>query len=559
MGLRRTSLAFLALLSLVGCGGEDGRDETAIVPLQIATSEIVLHNDLGEHHRRITTSSETAQTYFDQGLRLQYAFDHPDAIQSYKEALKHDPECAMCWWGIALAAGPDFNTLPPTDQESADSLAQSLRLWRARLAHGAIQKAELLSEEIGVEADLIGALATRYAEDATAERAPLDTLYAHAMEEVASRHPDDADVVTLYAAALMNLNPWNYWNGPWGNRTARPGTERILSSLERAIELNPNHPGACHYYIHAVEAAYPEKAIGCADRLAGLMPGAGHIVHMPGHIYIRVGRYYDAVTANEHAVHGDGGRAMLCTGACNLHNYDFMAFAATMAGMSEKALDAARIVASQVTSDVADGAYGIQNAVVLPQLTLVTFGRWEEVLNEPVRNEGLGQATALSHYARGVALAALDRFDEARREQELLADAAAAIEGGDTNAPVAAIARHALAGELTLRSGHAKEAVGHFRAAADIEDRLAYDEPPPLWYYPIRQSLGRALLEAGWPADAEKAYREDLSKFPNNGWSLYGLALSLKDQGRDQEAVEAMARFDEAWQHADVQLSASRF
>jgi tetratricopeptide (TPR) repeat protein len=361
----------------------------------------------------------------------------------------------------------------------------------------------------------------------------------------------------------MSLSPWNYWDGPWRDRTPRPGTNKILSSLERAIELNPNHPGACHYYIHAVEAAYPEKAIGCAERLAALMPGAGHIVHMPSHIYVRVGKYYDAVQMNEHAAHeaaslsSEPGQATLCAGACYLHIYDFMSFAATMAGMNEEALHASRIVASGVNAAGQD--YGIPNAAVLPQLTLLTFGRWEEVLNEPMPRQGPVQAGVMAHYARGVALAALHRFDEAWRELEFLTNAPAAIQGGGSDDPVIAIARHALAGELALRSGRAKDAVDDFQAAAEIEDQLLYDEPPPSWYYPIRQSLGRALLEAGRPRDAERVYREELAKFPQNGWSLYGLALSLKDQGRLQEAAEVMTRFDQAWQHAEVQLTASRF
>jgi len=363
---------------------------------------------------------------------------------------------------------------------------------------------------------------------------------------------------------MAAVSPWNYWEGEYRDRKPRPGTPRILSTLERALAIAPDHPGACHYYIHAVEAAYPEKAVPCADRLASLMPGAGHIVHMPGHIYIRVGRYADAVRTNEHAVHSDEsfitdrGVSTLYTGAYYPHNYHFMAFAATMAGMSAKAIEAARIVAPRVPVDVARDVYWIQNAVVMPHITLLTFGRWRDVLAEPMPPAELGQATIMATYARGVALAALGRFDEARGVLAEISKATAQAGDDPTTDPVPHIAPLALAGEIALRSGDAEGAVKHFRAAVEIEDALLYEEPP-LWYYPIRHSLGRALLEAGRPAEAERAYREDLDRFPHNGWSLFGLLKSLEAQGRKSEAAQIRARFREAWKHADVELTASRF
>jgi tetratricopeptide (TPR) repeat protein len=366
----------------------------------------------------------------------------------------------------------------------------------------------------------------------------------------------------------MNLSPWHYWDGPYADRTARPATRRILSSLAGALEVNPDHPGACHYLIHAVEAAFPERAVECADRLAALMPGAGHIVHMPGHIYIRVGRYTDAVEANRHAVHEDESyitdqnQRSVYTGAYYPHNYHFMAFAATMAGMSGDALAAARTVAPKVPLEIARAVPFIQNAVVLPELTLVTFGRWKDVLAVPAPDSSLALAGAMHRYARGTALAALGRTDEARAilgDLRRMSREATQAAGGDEGAnPVQVIAAQALAGEIALRSGEPEAAAAAFRTAIRIEDGMLYEEPP-LWYYPLRHSLGRALLEAGEAREAEAAYRYDLDRFPENGWSLFGLAQSLDAQGRTSEARQASERFADAWSHADVKLTASRF
>ena len=328
-----------------------------------------------------------------------------------------------------------------------------------------------------------------------------------------------------------------------------------------------NHPGACHYYIHSVEAAYPEKAVPCAERLADLMPGAGHIVHMPGHIYIRVGRYADAVRQNEHAVHADetyirdqNPRGLYPSGYYP-HNYHFMWFAATMAGMREKALYAARQVATRVPLEVALQIYWIQNVFVLPQLTLLTFGDWEGVLAEPLPPPELDNARAMSHYARGVALAALGRNPEADAELEEIGRIAArlgATEASEGPEIVVVIAEHALAGEIALRRGDAPTAVKRLRIAAELEDGMVYEEPP-VWYMPVRHTLGRALLEADLPSEAETAYREDLERFPANGWSLLGLSRALEAQGRTAEAGAAREQFELAWRQADTEISGSRF
>jgi tetratricopeptide (TPR) repeat protein len=525
----------------------------------IAADTVPLYDNLGSYHREVDTDAKAAQAYFDQGIRLQYAFNHAEAIRSYREAVRHDPSCAMCWWGIALAAGPNINA-PMSPESGAEA-------WKA-----ITRAVDLAQEEAPEERALIEALAARLGADPSAKRAPLDSAYARAMAQVVQRYPDDTDALTLYAASLMNLSPWFYWTGDYNNREPRPDTPTILAHLERALEGNPDHPGACHYYIHAVEAAYPQKAVACADRLARLMPGAGHIVHMPGHIYIRVGRYADAVKANEHAVHADetyiqdqrpGG---LYPAAYYPHNYHFMNFAASMAGMGNKALEAARIVAPKVPVEVAKEIYWVQTVTVLPQLTAVTFSRWDEVLAAAPPPTELHLGTAMHEYARGVALAATGRFGEARTAltevrqiaEQVRAEWPDAVPSTSPASTLTEIAVHMLAGEIALRTGDPHAAVGYFEAATRIEDEMLYEEPP-LWYYPVRHSLGRALLEAARPAEAERRYREDLLRFPDNGWSLFGLARSLEAQGKDEKARAAWDAFRDAWKDADVELAASRF
>jgi len=549
------SLLVLVVAILAACSQDDAAaDGAEATPAEeTAAGEVTLYDDLGDYARGISTESADAQAYFDQGLRLQYAFNHPEAIRSYRAALEHDPACAMCWWGIALAAGPNINA--PVDSAGA------------ALAVEAIGEAEARLEGVSAaERDLIEALAVRYGPEPIANRVAQDSAWAEAMTQLAAAHPEDQDVLTLHAASLMNLSPWYYWEGPYDDRTARPGTNEAISSVETVLELNPDHPGACHYLIHVVEAAYPERAVQCADHLAALMPGAGHIVHMPGHIYLRVGRYADAVEANRHAVHADEtyiadlGPINIYTSAYYPHNYHFMNFAATMAGMGDVAVEAAEVLPEKINTEVAKNVGWIQLAVATPQLTDVTFGRWDSVLERDAPPVVLPISVMLHHYARGVAHAARGEMEEARTE--LAAMNAAGERVKEIPAlldmePIPVIADHALQGEIALRGGDAEGAVRHFRAAADVEDGMVYIEPP-LWYYPIRHSLGRALLEAGRPAEAEQAYREDLKKFPGNGWSLYGLAESLEAQGKTEEAVAARARFEAAWANADTELTSSR-
>jgi tetratricopeptide (TPR) repeat protein len=381
------------------------------------------------------------------------------------------------------------------------------------------------------------------------------------MEAVSRKYPDDLDAAALYAESLMDLRPWNYWT-PEGQ--PYPGTDEIVRQLERVTAKNPEHPGACHYYIHAVEAVNPQLAVPCAERLARLMPGVGHMVHMPAHIYIRVGRYSDAAASNVHAIHTDetfieGQKPVTVYSlAYYPHNIHFLAFASTLAGQSAQALQASRTLQSKVNLDVARQVPMLQEMVPYHVLTLTTFGRWDEVLAEPLPPPDIRMPLAMAYYARGVAHAAKGQLAEARVALDTVKAIDAATPADDPAKTPVSIAVHALMGEIATRSGKLDEGIAHFREALKIEDAGLYFEPPK-WYYPIRQSLAAALLKAGRPAEAEAVYREDLKRFPENGWSLFGLAAALKAQGKSDEAAAVDQRFSKAWAAADVKLTASRF
>ena len=516
---------------------------------------VPLYTDLGDHHVSITTAVARAQQYFDQGMRLLYGFNHAEAIRSFTHAAQLDPKCAMCYWGVAYAYGPHVNA----GMDSAAGIAASEALQQAlsRVRHASPR-----------ERAYIDALAKRYAPVPPAARAPLDSAYAAAMGEVVTRYPDDLDAATLYAEALMDKRPWNYWD----RKTGEPyrGTREIVAQLERVLRSNPRHPGACHYYIHAVEAVAPEKAVPCAERLAALMPGAGHLVHMPAHIYIRVGRYSDAIAANEHAIHADevfieGQKPQgLYPLAYYPHNHHFMAFAATLAGKSALAIEAAKRTAATTRVEVAKQVPLLEPYLHYPYLTLVTFGRWDELLAMPLPPGDLAYSRGMAQYARGVALAATRRFAAAQAALDTLQQIAAggtqayASAGWTTPSTNLQIATHALLGEIAARRGALEEGLVHFREAMKIEDDQLYTEPPD-WYYPIRHSLAAVLLRAGRALEAERLYREDLKRFPENGWSLFGLAQALRAQGKGAEAADVDARFTRAWAGADVTLAASRF
>src|SRR6184192_3717585 len=516
---------------------------------------VPLYTDLGDHHVPITTPVSLAQRYFDQGMRLLYGFNHGEAIRSFNHAAQLDSNCAMCYWGVAYAYGPHVNA----GMDSATGVA----------AYQALQQA--LARERGAsprERAYIDAIAKRYAPVPPAARAALDAAYAAAMGEVVKRYPNDLDAATLYAEALMDKRPWNYWDKKTGQ--PYPGTRELVAQLERVLRSDPRHPGACHYYIHAVEAVAPEKAVPCAERLAALMPGAGHLVHMPAHIYIRVGRYTDAIAANEHAVHADQvfieeqKPQGLYPLAYYPHNHHFLAFAATLAGRSALAIEAAQHTAATTTVEAATQVPFLEPYLHYTYLTLVTFGRWDDLLAMALPPANLAYSRGMAQYARGVALAATGRFAEAQAALDTLEQIAGsgtrgyASIGWTTPRTNLRIATRALGGEIVARRGALDEGIARFREAMKIEDDQLYTEPPD-WYYPIRHSLGAVLLRAGRAAEAEQLYREDLKRFPENGWSLFGLAQALRAQGKSAGAADVDARFGRAWAGADVTLTASRF
>lgn len=541
-----TALVVVGLLLAAGaCNPADRR-----VPEAAANStdgSVPLYDDLGDHHVPIGTDVADAQSYFDQGMRLSYAFNHAEAIRSFEEATRLDPDCAMCYWAIAYAYGPNINA--PMDSASAVAAFAAVR-----------QAQELAPNASERERAYIEALATRYAAEPPADRAALDAAYAAAMGEVADRYPDDLDAATLHAEALMNLRPWAYWTL---NGEPEPGTSQILSRLERVIERAPAHPGACHFYIHAVEAAEPEKAVPCAERLADAMPGAGHLVHMPAHIYIRVGRWDDAIEANQHATHADETFVAdqrpsgVYPALYYPHNYHFLAFAGIMSGRSQLAIESARAAAQRVPPEVVRGDFLGEPLLAYPQLALAAFGRWDDVLDEPPPAADLRIATALTHYARGLALSAEQRWDDAGAALDSVTAIAAAHEEGPART-ILDIARYSLAGDIAARRGDTAEGISQFREAMRLEDGLFYIEPP-IWHLPVRHHLGAVLLDAGRANEAETLYREDLDRFPSNGWSLIGLAQSLEAQGDTRQAAEVRNRFSNAWANADVQLTSSRF
>ncbi|GAB4190670.1 MAG: hypothetical protein Fur006_32970 [Coleofasciculaceae cyanobacterium] len=517
-----------------------------------------LFDNLGNYHHPISTSVPLAQRYFDQGLILTYGFNHAEAARSFQEAARLDPNCAMCYWGIALVLGPNINAAMDTEVVS--------EAWQA------IQNAIALSKTANdKEKAYIQALAKRYSVEAAEDRSTLDVAYAAAMRDLAQRYPDDLDAATLFAEALMDTSPWKYWTQ---NGEPTPDAREILATLESVLERNPNHPGANHFYIHAVEASpHPDRGIASADRLAQLVPGSGHLVHMPSHIYIRVGRYHDSAIANQRAIEVDKDYATHCHApgiyplAYIPHNHHFLWASATMEGQSEVAIDAARHVAAMVNQAMMRKPEyeTLQHYYSIPLYALTRFGKWDEILAEPAPDEDLKYPTGVWHYARGSAFVAKGQLQDAARELEQLQAIASdsslenfKIWGINSTHSLLQIASEVLTGELAAKQGDYENAIAHLETAVNLEGKLNYDEPET-WHYPVRQSLGAILLKANRPAEAEQVYREDLKRHPENGWSLFGLTQSLQTQGKTEEAQAMKKRFEQAWKDADVTLIASRF
>jgi tetratricopeptide (TPR) repeat protein len=509
----------------------------------------------GARHFPVTTSSAEAQRWFDQGLTLCYGFNHAEAIRSFEQAAAVDPDCAMAWWGIAYAWGPHINN-PEMNEEAI------------RQSHAAMTTAmQKLAQASPLERMLIEALHHRYAQPSPPDRMPLNQAYAAVMREVWRKNPANADVGALFAEALMNLRPWDLWT-PDGRM--QPGTDELAATLAAVLELEPKHPAALHFSIHTWEASpTPEKALPAADLLRDLVPWAGHLVHMPAHIDIRLGRYADAAEANRKAVAVDldyvekAGRDGFYT-IYRAHNYHFLAYAAMFEGRREVALTAARDMAREVPlevvrafPDLLDGFHAV------PYHVMVRFGMWKELLDEPRPPTDLPVMQAMWRYGRTMALSSLGRVEESEREFSAFRNACREVPdsrtmGNNATLEILDIGLLLAEGELEYRRGSHDRAFELLRDAARRDDELRYDEPWG-WMQPVRHALGALLLEQGRIAEAETVYRADLVRHPDNGWALTGLAECLERDGRRAEADQVRDRFAAAWRRADTPVAASCF
>jgi tetratricopeptide (TPR) repeat protein len=515
---------------------------------------VPLYSDLGSWSHRVTSGSPAAQKYFDQGLRLYYGFNQDEATRAFREAARLDPRCAMAWWGVALAAGPNINL--PMDEAHARTALEAI----ARAA--ALAKGASPSERAYIAAQL-----ARYSARPSARRGALDSAYCDAMRRLAQRFPVDPDAAVLFAESILDLNPWNQWAH---DGAPNPGTLEAVATLEAVLARHPAHPGANHFYVHAVEASdHPERALAAAKRLETLVPGAGHLVHMPSHIYARTGQYREALEQNRRAVAVDEKyiAEQQPEGVYPLmyynHNIQFIWFSAMQEGRSAKALGAARKIVGNIPPELLAQMSMLELAPPLPIMTLVRFGRWDEALKEPGPPASERYARGVWHYARGMAFAGKGDLQDAQTALDSLRAATLWVPADmmisiNYAAPLLRVARSTLAGEIAARYDRNDVAVRLLQIAVAQEDSLHYDEPPT-WYYPVRHSLGAVLLKAGRAKEAEAVYREDLRRHPENGWSLVGLSKALAGQGRAKEAAVVDERFRKAWSEADVKLTASEF
>ena len=504
----------------------------------------------GMHHA-ISTRSAEAQRFFDQGMRLVYAFNHDEAIRSFQKAMSIDSTCAMCAWGVGLALGPNINL--PMSVEAEQHAVAALELARSLSAHAT-----------EAERDYIAALSKRYALPAGEDRAQRDSAYADAMRGLRTRYPADNDAAVLCAESLMDLRPWNLWTV---GGDPQPGTPEITSILEGVIKRSPNHIGALHLYIHAVEASpHPERAEVAADRLAKINPEAGHLIHMPSHIYLRVGRYDDAVRSNARAIQVD--RAYIGKWKIESiyrymyypHNIHMRWSALCSQGRSKEAAAAAADLANAVPYDAVRQMQPMEFFRSAVYVTMVRFGKWDDALREPAPPAEFRVTSAVWHYARGMANAAKGDFAAATVERDSVAAITAAFPEGtyfglNSATPFFRFAAAHLSGEIAARSGKADDAIALLTSASGMQDSLQYDEPPA-WPLQARQALGDVLLSQGRAADAARVYEEDLVRFPGNGWSLFGLARATRGT---KGAAAAESRFQKAWAKSDVVLQGSRF
>jgi tetratricopeptide (TPR) repeat protein len=508
---------------------------------------VPLFEDLGSHHHAITTSNEMAQKYFDQGLRLVFGFNHEEAERAFREAARLDPNNAMPWWGVAYALGPNINL--PLDEV------------RNQRALDAVQRAQsLLSSASEQERDYVAAIATRYSAGSVSDRATLDRNFSNAMKELSARYPDDNDAAVLYAESLMDLRPWQLWTV---EGKPQDGTEEILKTLESVLARDPNHPGANHYYIHAVEASpNPEKGAASAERLKTLVPGAGHLVHMPAHIHMRTGNYEGAIEANANAARVD--EAYIArTNAQGIypmmyytHNFMFLSAAAGMVGQTQKAIEAA---AKAVSIAAPMTGHDPMAEFVLPTslFAMARSARWDDILAYARPPETTPTTLAFWHYARALAHLQMGNLQQAREDRTAFDSVRSKVPQNfmlnlNRADDLLTIAAAVMDARMAAASGNRNAAIAHWRRAIDVQDRLIYDEPPA-WYYPVRESLGGEYLRSRRFADAERTFRQDLEKNPNNGRSLFGLREALQAQSKSADNIGR--QFEEEWRNSEVQLS----
>jgi tetratricopeptide (TPR) repeat protein len=512
-----------------------------------------LYPGFAGYERTVTTKSKDAQRWFNQGIQLLYGYNHDEAIRSFEKAAEIDPSCAMAWWGSAYARGMHINNPEMTEE-------QSQRAYEA--AEKAIQA---LDDESPVEQALVRAVARRYAWPAPTDRAPLNQAYADAMEKAWHQFPDDADVGALYAESLMNLQPWDLWTAA---AAPKGRVLEILAVLDRTLASTPRHPGANHFYIHAIEASpWPEKGTEVAERLGALVPGSGHLVHMPSHIFIRTGRYADAVDSNERAILADEAYFKLAPApdfysVYYLHNVHFLAYGAMMEGRYQTAIDAARKIEKQIPRAFLKKYVTLADGFMPTALhVLIRFGKWQEILAEPEPETWRLFSRAEWHFARSVAFSSLGNTKAARAELQSFDAVAKEITdewlmGNNKASDVLRVARAMATGELAYREGDHEQAFKQLRQAVTLEEGLSYDEPPG-WMQPVRHALGALLLADGHSVEAEDVYRADLRRHPNNAWSLLGLQQALGMQGKTAAADAMTDSVQKAWARADVKPVAS--
>ncbi|UHQ20625.1 hypothetical protein LVB87_05640 [Lysobacter sp. KIS68-7] len=552
--MRCTLVATLVATALLaGCGGSPApRADVAAVP----DTAPPLFETFGSLHRDIGSSVPAAQRYFDQGLRLAYGFNHEAAGRAFEEAARLDPDCAICVWGQALVLGPNINL--PMDPALASQATQLARKAQSLSAHAK-----------PADRALIDALVARYSDPSPADRAPLDHAYADAMAKVVAQFPEDDDAQAMYAEALMDLTPWNYWTAGKPN----PDTPKILGAIETVLKRNPQHIGAIHYYIHAVEASdNPGRAEALADTLGKLAPGSGHLVHMPAHIYIRTGRYNDATLVNFSASKADKDFLAVCHGTNGMyplgyvpHNWHFATLSAGLMGSRTLATQASEQTLQRADMAKLDELNFMQHFVVVPMQTEVRFGQWDAILARTQSPAPQPYVTGIWHFARGMAQLRKGNVAEAKNDLaalQKLADDPDMVKMmlGTTNTAGALLQVGAgvLRGEIESTQGKHDAAIATLRKAAELESKLTYNEPAD-WPLPVSNYLGNALLRAKRPAEAAKAFQDDLQMFPKNGWGLFGLAQAQEAMGDKQAAADTRTQFKAAWQWADTELQAAVF